>query len=464
MNSTTHIPSAQGETATQEVPFIWRPKWFLSTRFLAVLGVMFAISASRLVFHITTFNYRALWILTALLLIINIIYVFYYRSGYFSRYGDKEVFARRLVRFTTVQINVDLLILTLMLHFSGGATNPFCFYYIFHVILSSILLSKRAAYIEAFVAAAMFGTITILEGYGIIPHYYLFNPRQYSIGIFMITMIIAEATTLFISVYMATTIMSRVRQYQLELVKALDELRQLELEKARLLEVVVHDLKSPIVAIESLVNSVLSVHGDTIDPNIKKVLERIPVRTQDLIRFIKKLLEFSRIKNMNQLQLQLKLLNFLPIVKTTVEIYMARAIDKNITVSVQSDPAIPPILGNKEHLESMVANLISNAILYTHENGSVTVKVGVEGNNVILTVADTGIGIPEDALPKLFTEFFRAPNAQKMNSTGTGIGMSIVKKIVDDHGGSITIKSQEGEGTAFTIRLPAAPLQKEPSR
>lgn len=454
---TTHIPIGHGDTATPQAPFIWQPKWFLSTRFLAVPCVVLAIVISRFVFHITTFNYRALGILAAVLLISNIVYVLFYRSGYFSRDDDKEVFARRLVWFTKVQINVDLLLLTLMLHYSGGATNPFCFYYIFHMILSSILLSKRAAYIEAFVATAMFGMVTVLEGYEIIPHYYLFYPRQHSLGIFMTIIFIAETTTLFLSVYMATTIMDRLRLYHLDMVKALYEQRRLEAEKARFLDVVVHDLKSPIVAIESLVNSVLSVHGDTIEPNLKKVLERIPVRTQDLIRFIKKLLEFSRIKNTKQLQMQLKPLNFLPIVTTTVEIYMAQAMEKNITVSVQSDPVIPPIMGSQEHLESMVANLISNAIGYTRDDGSVTVKVGIENDDVTLTVADTGIGIPEDALPKLFTEFFRAPNAKKMNATGTGIGMFIVKKVVDEHGGSITVQSQEGEGTAFTVRLPAAP-------
>jgi signal transduction histidine kinase len=155
--------------------------------------------------------------------------------------------------------------------------------------------------------------------------------------------------------------------------------------------------------------------------------------------------------------MQLKPLNFLPIVTTTVEMYMAQAQEKNITVTVESTPPIPPVMGSSEHLESMVGNLVSNAVRYTPDNGSVTVKVGAAGKWVVLMVADTGIGIPEEAMPKLFTEFYRASNARKMSSMGSGIGMSIVKKIVDEHGGSIDVRSQEGEGTAFTVRLPAAP-------
>ena len=81
---------------------------------------------------------------------------------------------------------------------------------------------------------------------------------------------------------------------------------------------------------------------------------------------------------------------------------------------------------------------------------------------MILTVADTGIGNPEESLPRIFTDFYRASNAMKTSTMGTGIGMSIIKSIVEDHGGTITVKSREGEGTTFTVRLPAALDSSEP--
>ena len=127
---------------------------------------------------------------------------------------------------------MDLLLLTLMLHFSGGATNPFIFYYFFHPLLSSILLSKKAAYVEAFVAAGMFCTMTIFEGYGILSHYNLFSPAYYSQPIFMAGIITAVTSALFIAVYMATSIMDRLRLHQRELEIALDELKRLETEKS----------------------------------------------------------------------------------------------------------------------------------------------------------------------------------------------------------------------------------------
>ena len=134
--------------------------------------------------------------------------------------------------------------------------------------------------------------------------------------------------------------------------------------------------------------------------------------------------------------------------------YMQQAIEKDIHVAVQSAPDLPTVMGDKEQLERMVGNLISNAVRYTPDGGSVTVKLAHEEDDLVLTVADTGIGIPEAALPRIFTEFFRADNARKFTNSGSGLGMSITKAIVEQHGGTITVSSQEGEGTAFTVRLP----------
>jgi len=452
----------RGITSPQE-PFIWRPRWFLNTRYISVLVVAAAIASAEKLFLIDTFNYPALWLLTGILLFSNIIYVLVYRSGYLDRGSDNSSGTKRLVGFTKVQINNDLLILSLMIHFSGGATNPFIFYYFFHTILSSILLSKRAAYTEAFLAASMFSAITVLEGLKIIPHYDLYCPNHYSQNIFMIGMIVSLSSALFIAVYMATSIMDRLRLHRLELESALEELRRLETEKSRFMDVVAHDLKSPIASIETMVTVLLTVHGDTIAPKVKEILERIPRRTKDLIRFIRELLEFSRIRKLDQTRVRFKELNFLPIVTGTIEIHMVQATEKNISVSVRADKDLPDIMGNADHLERLAANLISNAILYTPENGSVDISLVSEGDEIVFTVSDTGIGIPEKALPHIFTDFYRAANARKFTSSGTGLGMSITKAIAEMHGGTVTVSSREGEGSTFTVRLPVLTGDTAPS-
>ena len=443
---------------------IWSPKWILSMRFLLLmlLGATLAKLHSGLIINISTLHYPALWIIALILFISNVAYILYYKYAILSLGDDKRTITKRLVVFIRVQIIVDLLLLTLILHFSGGATNPFVFFYIFHTTLSSILLTKRSALVVAMIAAGMFCTMTFLEGFSIINHYSLFQTELYRSGVFMVTMTAAVLSTLFILLYMVTSIVEKLRMYRMELEDTLVEVRRMEAEKSRFLNIVVHDLKNPIVAIESLVNSILTVHGDEFDPNIRKLLERIPVRTKDLVRFIKKLLEFSHIRKKKQTVLDGKILDLVPIVSSTLETYSTMIREKNLKVKVLKDDSVTQILGNKEYIGSMVGNLISNAIRYTLDNGSVTIGISSENGEVVLTVADTGIGIPEESLTQIFTDFFRAENAMKASTMGTGIGMSIIKSIVEEHDGTISVKSREGEGTTFTVRLPAAFDSSEP--
>ena len=436
-------------------PYIWRPRWFITTRFIAVFGVIMALLASRYMFGIVTFNYPALWLLTVILLVTNLLYLVYLHATHLDSKAEGGIVTRQLVLFTTVQINCDLVILTAMIHFSGGATNPFIFYYFFHTILSSILLSNRAAYIEAGIAAFMLSSITILEGHGIIRHYDLFCPGYHTSTIFIYGMLFTFTSALVIAVYMATSIMERLRRHESDLELAIEEMKRIETEKSRLMDVVAHDLKSPIAAVETMVSSLLQVHSGDMLPVVKKTLERIPVRTSELIHFIQELLEFSRITKLEQLSVEMIPLDFLPVVKSTADRHKSQALAKKLTFDIRTDEELPLILGSKPHLERMSDNLISNAVRYTPEGGEVSVGVKVESQYVLLTVSDTGIGIPESALPYIFTDFYRAPNARKYTSSGTGLGMAITKAIVDMHGGTISVKSKEGAGTTVTVRIPS---------
>ena len=117
----------------------------------------------------------------------------------------------------------------------------------------------------------------------------------------------------------------------------------------------------------------------------------------------------------------------------------------------------PPGAGDAGRLQHLLENLVSNAIKYTPDGGKVRVDLARdECGRVRVEVRDTGIGIPESAQSRLFTEFFRAPNAKACDAVGTGLGLVIVKEIVEQHGGTLSVESAEGRGTLFTVLLPAA--------
>ena len=444
------IPESS-ENALDET--LWNPRRFILLRFAAVLAVALALLLARNAFHITRIDYTWLWALDGVLLLSNLAYFFFLRSR-----PDQTVEiwdgASNFERFFAIQITADLLIFTLMLHFSGGAANPFFLLYLLPVIASALLLSKRMAYYFTGFASVLFAGLVLLEGTGAIRHYRLFPSNFHTDHNYMTGVIIAFVSILFISAWLIIELTGRLRRYRFQSLHAVEDKCRIEMEKAHFLDVVAHDLRSPLSTIETMVTSLLEAYGSEMNEDTRDTLERIPKRTRDLIRFIQNLLDFSRIRTQDEMRSHFKPLNFLPIVTSTVEMYMDQALDKKITMTVQVERNIPLLMGSGEHLERMVANLISNAIRYTPENGSVKVKLGVEDNSIVLTVADSGIGIPEADLPKIFTEFYRTANARRMTSSGTGLGLAITRFIVEKHDGDIQVNSEEGEGTIFTVRLP----------
>jgi signal transduction histidine kinase len=113
-----------------------------------------------------------------------------------------------------------------------------------------------------------------------------------------------------------------------------------------------------------------------------------------------------------------------------------------------------PVRGVRDRLIDLVNNLVSNAIRYTGEGGVVTVRAACEGGQAVLSVSDTGIGIPPDELPHIFDEFYRGEEAKRNVQHGTGLGMTIVRRVVDLHKGRMEVDSEPGRGTIFRIRLP----------
>ncbi len=444
-----------GQDSCDDAGFIWRPRWFLMNRFLAVAGVICAAAAAKFGFRIETIGYAAIMYLAILLLVLNIIYCAWNRlicrKGIFS--GSVQ---NRLVIFTMTQINADLAILTLMLHFSGGATNPFAFYYIFHTVLSSILLPSGLAYLEAFTAAFLFCAMTVMEALGIVRHYALVESGIYRSPVFVAGIMAALSSALFIAVYMASSIMNRLRARQADLVRALNETARLEREKSHFLNVVAHDLKSPVATIETMIASILETYGRDIPEKARQILERVPIRTQELLRFIRELLDYSKIERYDENHFPFETVDLASLIADVLEAHSPIARSKKITLSMNSAPEASPVRGNRNLLEHMAANLVSNAIRYTREEGSVTIDLHSTDGWIAFDVSDTGIGIPAEDIPHVFDDFFRAANARKFNVTGTGLGLSITRGIVERHGGSIAVRSTPGEGTVFTVKIPRA--------
>ncbi len=141
-----------------------------------------------------------------------------------------------------------------------------------------------------------------------------------------------------------------------------------------------------------------------------------------------------------------------PLIQNLGQQQMEALRKKNIALNLDLDEHLPDVMGDEAQLERVLWNLVGNAIKFTPSGGTISVSSRVDDGHVSISVKDTGMGIPEDALPQLFTEFRRLKGAEKIE--GTGLGLFIVKSIVEAHGGTVLAESKQGEGSKFIVRLP----------
>jgi K+-sensing histidine kinase KdpD len=227
-----------------------------------------------------------------------------------------------------------------------------------------------------------------------------------------------------------------------------------DLTKSWFMAKVTHNLRSPLGAVMSMVKLVRNGYLGSLNEKQRSTLERCERRAENLVELINDLLTIG--KERTELGIT-KLSAVYPqkILEAILPLFTDQAIRKEITLSSVIAPLVPPVLASDSLIEDLFSNLISNAIKYTPNGGRVSVTLNREnGDAVRFEVEDTGIGMSEADIDSLFTQFFRAENAKKLVTEGTGLGLVIVKEILERLGGTIHVSSKMGEGSRFVCRFP----------
>ncbi|MCK4617958.1 hybrid sensor histidine kinase/response regulator, partial [Candidatus Aerophobetes bacterium] len=229
--------------------------------------------------------------------------------------------------------------------------------------------------------------------------------------------------------------------------------REKEKIEKNFISMVSHELRRPLIDVQEYLEVVRTgITGRLTQPQ-KEVLEKASGQINTLLVLIKNWLDMSRIETGRMLE-NLELLDLSQILHKTVDFLREKTKNKKITLEVNIPAHLPLIKGEKLSIERAFTNLIRNAIDYNREEGKISVKTKEEADYVVIEVSDTGIGIPKKDIPFIFDEFFRVKNRKTRHITGSGLGLSIVKKIVEAHRGSIEVRSEEGKGSTFTVFLP----------
>ncbi|NTV88947.1 MAG: cell wall metabolism sensor histidine kinase WalK [Clostridiales bacterium] len=233
-----------------------------------------------------------------------------------------------------------------------------------------------------------------------------------------------------------------------------DVTEQQRLEKMRkdFVANVSHELRTPLTSIKSYAETLLEGGVDNKEDS-DRFLNVINNEADRMTRLVRDLLQLSRLDN-QQLQWYMEEISFVQLIRDTVDKMEMEAMAKNQKLRSYVLGEVPDIEADYGRLEQVVINILSKAIKYTPEGGEITVYIGRTTNEVYMKVADTGIGIPEEDLPRIFERFYRVDKARSREMGGTGLGMAIAKEIVEAHSGTISLESEIGKGTEVTVRLP----------
>ena len=216
-----------------------------------------------------------------------------------------------------------------------------------------------------------------------------------------------------------------------------------------------HELRTPLTNIKSYAETIIAA-GDELSPELHNNFMGVIVSEADrMTRIVQDLLTLSKI-DYGKMEMNVSRFSFAQAVRSVYEAVALNAESHGHTLTFHCEENMPEVNGDRERIEQVIMNIVSNAIKYTPDGGKIEISAGRSGKNVYVRVSDNGIGIPEKDLPRLFERFYRVDKARSRESGGTGLGLSIAREILNQHKGDIRIESVYGEGTDVTITLPAA--------
>ena len=216
-----------------------------------------------------------------------------------------------------------------------------------------------------------------------------------------------------------------------------------------------HELRTPLTNVKSYAETIISA-GDDLPPELRNNFMGVIVSEADrMTRIVKDLLTLSKF-DYGKMEMNIVRFPFAEAVQNVCKAVALDAKNHKHTFQVDCPKDLPDVNGDRERIEQVIMNIVSNAIKYTADGGKISITAGTAGKSVFVKVSDNGVGIPEKDLPMLFERFYRVDKARSRATGGTGLGLSIAKEIINQHNGDIRIESVYGEGTDVTIALPIA--------
>jgi signal transduction histidine kinase len=455
-------PALWLQTGTKGVPFsdeilFNNARWYIQLRWI-VIGLLIVFQLSSILFsgilHTLGISLEGYWPLSVAfaLGIANTFFLFLLLK-------KERKFFYSPFRLIWMQILFDLVCLIIVIHYIGSLNTPAPFLFIFHIALACIFFTIRSSFLVTLVCTVLYSACISLEYSGIYqPASILLNDVTYlnDQNSFNILFNSVSIIILFFLVWFVISRLSKIiRIREKQLLKAEEETNAAYREKDKYSVHMTHQLKSPLAAIGTNIALLTEGYCGEFPDEAKEVLDRIDKRSKHMGALILDVLKLERVKPGKSDDLSRTTININKILKQCIKDLTSTAATRNI----EFDTDIKGIIHFfciEEQITLMSNNLLSNAINYSHDGGTITVTspVNKDEKSFSLSISDNGIGIHEEKLPLIFDEYYRTKEATRHNERSTGIGLSIVKNIAQNHGISISIDSEMDKGSTFTLIFP----------
>ncbi|MGQ9818902.1 MAG: sensor histidine kinase [Candidatus Kapaibacteriales bacterium] len=438
-----------------------RNLWFIQLRYFALLLLFFLIIGTELLRKfIPNFKVNVLALISILCVILTYNLIFHYLWKIFPKISQK--IKVHSLHFSLLQICFDLLSLSMLVYFTGGIESPLSTFFVFHTILGSLLLPGNVITLLITIVILLNVSVSIGELYNVFPHQQISGFIEHSLYNnlnYLIVFYFTFSIVVYISIYLANSIAKVLYERERSLTIAINELQEAERNKSRYVMNVVHDLKTPISASLTWIDILLEGKIYSIPEYILNPLKKIQHRLKGAMSMINDILTISQVKVMNELK-QIKGVELVSLINEIFQNFRILFASKNIDVKISASKPEILIITDPKLLALALSNVISNAQKYTENNGIVEIKVEDLLDEVEISIADNGIGIPSKEIDKIFDEFYRSSVSRQRGIEGTGLGMALVKGTLERLKGTIRIKSpsylgnQDRPGTQVIIKVP----------